>query len=375
MGPFDGGRQRAQQRAVELEAYHALWNLWHASRRTAVGLSNWESACDMLQTYYTVAHARRDSEVCAMRIRYLEISEPLPRLADFVNAPPYRVPDAPRQLAQATFQFRLARQRHPERERHRLRELETTKALLRAVRSAEARAETARRREWQQSRWPKGVVLPSEIYNLDSLEAQVRLQNAKIEAQVRALTNLLRNELPQQIEPHTGDAAGIAAHVETVLTAMSLPQWITPVARARYANRTRQLMLEYELPTVEVVPRVKAYRYDKSRERVVATARPASQRNALYASVIAQLALLAMATITKCDGARHIDTVVFNGVVDAVDPQSGQRIRPCLIAARVTANALAGIDLHDADPSACLRRLSATVSDNPTDLAPVRPLS
>src|ERR1700757_3483759 len=85
MARFDSG----QQRAVELEAYQALWNVWHTARRAAIDISNWESACEMLQTYYTVAQARRDSEVCAMRIRYLEVSEPPPQLADFVCGPSY----------------------------------------------------------------------------------------------------------------------------------------------------------------------------------------------------------------------------------------------------------------------------------------------
>jgi restriction system protein len=227
MGRFDG----AQQRAAELEAYQALWNLWHASRRTAVNISNWESSCEMLQTYYTVAKARHDSEVCAMRIRYLEISEPLPRLVDYVHAPPYRVPDAPRQLAQASYEFRLARQRHPERERQRLKELETTKVLYQAVKAAEARAraaEIARQREWQQSRWPKGVVLDAEIYNLDSVAAQVELQNTRIKTQVSALTDLLRAGLQtlmemSKVEPtasyRAGDPTGVAAHIESVLAA------------------------------------------------------------------------------------------------------------------------------------------------------------
>jgi restriction system protein len=309
-----------------------------------------------------------------MRIRYLEISEPMPRLVDFVDAPPNRVPDAPRQLAQASYRFRLARQRHPERERQRLKELETTKVLLEALKSAEARAEIARRREWQQSRWPKDVVLDSETYTLGSVEAQVKLQNSKIASQVRALTGLLRNELHSPIDAYTGDAVGIAAHVESVLTTMPLPQWITPTARAVYSPGARQLAVEFELPTVEVIPRVKSYRYVKSRESVVATARPASDIEALYASVIAQLTLLAVASIVKCDGERHVDAVVLNGVVDAVDSRSGQPIRPCLIAVRVTRDAWAAINLDDVDPSACLQRLSATVSGNPTGLVPVRPL-
>ena len=67
MGPFDRGRRRA----FELEAYHLLWNLWRASRRTVIDTGNWDSACALLRTYYTVNQARQNSEVCAMRIRYL----------------------------------------------------------------------------------------------------------------------------------------------------------------------------------------------------------------------------------------------------------------------------------------------------------------
>jgi hypothetical protein len=382
MGRFDGG----QQRAAELEAYQALWNLWRTWQRTAVNVSNWESACNLLQTYYTVAQARQDSEVCAMRIRYLEISEPLPRLVDFVRAPPYRVPDAPRQLAQACHGFRLARQRHPERERQRLKELETTKVLYEAVKAAEARAraaEIARRREWQQSRWPKGVVLESEIYDLDSIAAQVELQNAKIESQVQALVDLLRNGLQNPMDVsesdlsasyRAGDPAGIAAHAESVLTAMRLPRCIDPKAAVEYSLDSRRLVVEYELPTVDVVPKAKSYRYVKSRETVVETARPASRVKALYASTIAQLVLLSLAAILELDSERHIDVVVFNGVVDTLDPDSGQPIRPCLIAVRVTRDMFAEINLEDVDPSACLKDLSATLSRNPTKFVPVRPL-
>ena len=156
---------------------------------------------------------------------------------------------------------------------------------------------------------------------------------------------------------------------------MPLPRCITPKARVAYSPDARQLVVEYELPTVDVVPKAKSYRYVKSRETVVEAARPAPQVKALYASVIAQLTLLAVAAIVRCDSERHIDAVVFNGVVDAMDPQSGQPIRPCLIAVRVARDALADINLQDVDPSACLKRLSATVSGNPTDLVSVRPLA
>jgi restriction system protein len=380
MGPSDYGRRRT----AELEAYHALWNLWRTSKRRVIAVSNWESACEMLQTYYTVAQARRDSEVCAMRIRYLEVSEPPPQLADFVCGPSYyRLADAPQQLAQARYEYQLARLRHPQRERLRLKELETTRALHQTVKAAEARAETARRREWQQSRWPKSVVLDAEIYNLDSVAAQVDLQNAKIGSQIAALTELLHDglqNLPDVSEPdlttryRAGDPAGIAAYVEAVLTALPLPRCITPKAKAAHSPDERESVVEYELPTADVVPKATSYRYVKSREVVVEKARPASQVKALYTSVIAQLAILSLAAIWECDSERYIDAVVFNGVVDTLDAPSGQPIRPCLITVRVTREAFAEIDLDHLDPSACLERLSATVSQNPTKFVPVRPL-
>jgi restriction system protein len=383
MGRFD----RERQREAELEAYLQLWNLWRASQRTAANVDNWESACEMLQTFYTVAQARQDSEVCAMRIRYLEISEPIPRLADFIHAPPYyRLPDAPRQLALASHEYRFARQRHPARERQRLNELETTKTLYKAVKAAEAKAraaEVARRREWQRSRWPKDVVLESEIYNLDGVAAQVDLQNAKIESQVDALANLLRDGLRNLSDAsesgltasyRAGDPVGIAAHVESVLTAIPLPHCINPKATVAYSPDSRQLVVEYELPTVDAVPKAKSYRYVKSRETVVERARLASQVKALYASTIAQLTLLSLDAIVKLDTERQIDVVVFNGVVEIQDPHSGQPIRPCLIAVRVTRDALAEINLQDVDPLACLKHLSAAVSRDPTQFVPVRPL-
>lgn len=377
MGPSDRGRRRA---ALELEAYHLLWNLWRMSRRTALDTSNWDSACELLQTYYTVNQARQNSEVCAMRIRYLEVAEPAPRLADFVAAPPYAgVPDAPRLLAQARYEYQLARVRHPQREQQRLRELETTRALYAAVQATEARAraaELARHREWQQSRWPEGVVLDTDIYSLDTLSDQVDAQNIRIESRVRALTGLLRDGLGNLPEPTPvdGDTTSLAAQLDSLLAALPLPGWISVEATSTLAAQSRELTVECQLPTVDVIPKAQAYRYVKGQDGVLETARPSSEVNALYANIIEQLTLLSLAAILTVDLEPHVDAVIFNGVVAAQDPRSGKPIRPCLVSVRVSPHAFAELDLANTDPRTCLDRLSATVSRNPAELVPVPPL-
>ena len=80
--------------------------------------------------------------------------------------------------------------------------------------------------------------------------------------------------------------------------------------------------MEYELPTVDVVPAVKAYRYVKQSDSIAESARPQAQIKALYASVVAQVAIRTVRELLTSDKAGHIDTVVFNGHVDTTDPEA-----------------------------------------------------
>src|SRR5262249_4404815 len=141
-----------------------------------------------------------------------------------------------------------------------------------------------------------------------------------------------------------------------------------------YVPESRQLVCEYELPAVAVVPAVKAYKYVKTSDSVSETARPTTQVKALYSSVVARVTLRTVHEIFEADDGRNVDTVVFNGVVDTIDPGSGKRIRPCLISLRTTRDAFGELDLRHVEPLPCLKRLSAGVSKSPAELAPVRPV-
>ncbi len=271
-----------------------------------------------------------------------------------------------------------------EAERQRLKAHAGIRAVWRQAAEEEglwqaAAAEAERRQAWQLSRWPEGTTLDSRIAQIPGIVPQVAAQNRKIESQVQRLNDLLHDGLrnPPQAEPtalyHAGDPKGITEYIELTLTAMHLGT-DSPKARVTYSPQSRQLVVEYELPTVDVVPKAKSYRYVKSQDRVVETARPASQVKGLYASAIAQLTLLCLAWIFRVDANKHIDVVVFNGVVDTISLRTGKPTRPCLITLRTTRDTFSEIDLAQVDPVACLRYLNAGISRSPTDLAPVRPV-
>jgi restriction system protein len=141
-----------------------------------------------------------------------------------------------------------------------------------------------------------------------------------------------------------------------------------------YVPESRQVVVEYELPTAGVVPAVRAYRYVKVSDKIAEAARPQAQIKALYASTVAQTALRTVHELLSSDHAGHIDTIVFNGVVDTTDPGTGRRVRPCLVTLRTTRDIFGELDLAHVEALACLKHLSAAVSKNPGELVPVRPV-
>jgi restriction system protein len=144
--------------------------------------------------------------------------------------------------------------------------------------------------------------------------------------------------------------------------------------RLAFVPDSRQLVIERDLPTMDFVPTIGSHRYVKAHDRIEATTRPAKHRQALYGSLISQLALRTLHIVMAADAAKSVEAIVFNGFVSTIDPATGKHIRPCLITLRTSREALAEIDFAMVDPVACLGRLNAHVSRSPAELLPVRPI-
>src|SRR5262249_2272113 len=119
MGLFDGGRRRAEQ----LEAQRVLSDLQHRKLRLPL-VSDWTSAHGMLTHGFTAEKARKSAIDCSLRIKYLEVPEPRPVMESF--APSYlpSLERCPATLAEVQSRYQLELQRHVEREKARLHELE-----------------------------------------------------------------------------------------------------------------------------------------------------------------------------------------------------------------------------------------------------------
>jgi Restriction endonuclease len=118
----------------------------------------------------------------------------------------------------------------------------------------------------------------------------------------------------------------VVTYIDLVLNASPSPDGFPAHWRLAYVPESRQLVIEYDLPEVDVVPTVNAYRYVKASDTISETARPKTQ------------------------------------------------VKACLLTLRTTRRTFGELDLRHVDPAACPRHLGAGVSRNPEELAPVRPV-
>jgi hypothetical protein len=85
-----------------------------------------------------------------------------------------------------------------------------------------------------------------------------------------------------------GDLDAVVSYYSMVLEASVYPDGFPQRFRFAYVSESRQAVAEYELPTVDVIPPVKSYRYVKQSDSITESARPQAQIKSLYASVVAQ---------------------------------------------------------------------------------------
>jgi restriction system protein len=116
-----------------------------------------------------------------------------------------------------------------------------------AVREQQRAASLAKARaEWQAA--------------VESANAEARRQHAEVDA--------------FEAEYRRGTQDAVAAYCSMVLEASQYPQGFPQQFKLAYVPESRQAVVEYELPTVAVVPAVKAYRYVKTSDAVTETSRP-----------------------------------------------------------------------------------------------------
>ncbi|MFJ7266507.1 restriction endonuclease [Streptomyces sp. NPDC099050] len=172
-----------------------------------------------------------------------------------------------------------------------------------------------------------------------------------------------------------GDAEAAVEYFSAALYASAgWPENLPRQVSAAYDPARRQLVLDWELPGYEVVPEAKSVRYVPSTDQDKETARPATQRRAVYRDLLAQCVLLVVRDLYAADEFGVLESVVVNGFVDAHDPVTGREAQLVLASVSAARSAFTGLRLELVSAVDCLvEGLGGQLSTRPDQSAAVRP--
>jgi restriction system protein len=138
--------------------------------------------------------------------------------------------------------------------------------------------------------------------------------------------------------------------------------------------QTDILIVDYSLPSIDAIPRVKEVRYMQSRDELVPTLYSATSINKLYDGLIYQITLRTIHELYEADAANTLESVVFNGWVTSIDRATGKQIAACILSVQANRREFLSINLGNVDPKLCFKNLKGIGSSKLHSLTPIAPI-
>jgi restriction system protein len=208
------------------------------------------------------------------------------------------------------------------------------------------------------------------------IELEKNLEERKIEIIKIRKANLEQHQLIDEFKNKLSifEQEAVANYFGLVLDRCEYPLEIEYITKTAFVVESKQLVVEVDLPSIEIIPDMSRFRWIKTKDEIESSPRSAKECKSLYVSVISQIILRTLRDLFVADRLGAISTTVINGYVDSLDVATGKSVRPCIISLRTTRERYEDLDLKLVDPVSCLQKLNASISRAPDELIPIRPI-
>jgi restriction system protein len=170
------------------------------------------------------------------------------------------------------------------------------------------------------------------------------------------------------------EAAAIANYCHMVLANSEYPDCLPKEFDIDFNHDTGVLVVDYKLPAPGGIPALSEVKYIQSSDSFSEKHLSAVDAAKLYDDLIYQVALRTLNELLESDQATALTSVVFNGLVTAVDKGTGNEVTACIISIQASREALRAINLALVDPRACFRQLKGVGSSKLHSITPVAPI-
>jgi restriction system protein len=250
--------------------------------------------------------------------------------------------------------------------------------LLGKRRHLEGQAETRNARageEWRRSEMEREALHAVAMTNWEAREAAfwaehhgAKAEHLSAQAASHSKVDALRDAVADR------DPDAVIEHASLVLENSDYGGLFEKSYEVQYRPDDRLLLLAYDLPAPDRLPQTKSVKFVKATGELVETKIAERDRKANFDSACHQICLRTIHELFEADVDGNVDAVLFNGMVESVDPATGLQRRSCILSVLAKRDEFCRIDLARVDPKACFKALKGVSAASLSALAPVPPV-
>jgi restriction system protein len=169
-----------------------------------------------------------------------------------------------------------------------------------------------------------------------------------------------------------GDA--IEKYVYMVLERSTYPEGLERDYEVQYEPISGTIIISFELPSQESVPKIIQYKYVASRKAIDRVEMKKKEFETYYENILYQICLRTIHEVFESVYINVVKSVVFNGWISGVDPKTGNDFRSCIMSCQASREEFEALNLERVDPKECFRNLKGISAGPLAQLAPVRPI-
>lgn len=166
----------------------------------------------------------------------------------------------------------------------------------------------------------------------------------------------------------------VIEYCEMVLNNSEYPETFPQNFELEYNPDNRILIVEYELPSMECLPKVKEVKYITARKELKETYISEPQINKMFDESMYKISLRSIHELFEADAANAIEAISFNGWVKAINKATGKEENNCILSIQVKKSEFIQIDLSNVEPKTCFKNLKGVASSKLSSLTPIQPI-
>jgi restriction system protein len=198
---------------------------------------------------------------------------------------------------------------------------------------------------------------------------QARRQEFEV---ARAADNASVDAFRQRYLERKEDA--VREYAQLVLGRSKYPAFFPKQWQVDFIADTGVLVVDYELPSLDLFPKLKTVKYVQTRNALDLAFLKDSEVAQIYDTTMYQTCLRTLHELFSSDDVDALKSITFNGWVNFIDKSNGRPARSCIMSVQANKAAFQQINLSAVDPKTCFRSLKGVGSSKLAGMAAVVPI-